>query len=249
MTANYSGRIIDIYADGHIIISIYDSELHRCIKFVLSKSTDEYYHVDCYYHEYKKLDEDEKFIFAFSGIISSSLSNDEMTAELMHMYNQQHVATVATVATDATDVSDATYVSDVSDDEMDVEPEEYNDVNMEFETSSKKEDYTVDTTIASFRPASSSIFNMNIFARPNIPTVEPTPSTDSSSDVVQASSATNEPAPLVETYSHIFGIRRQMPSIPPIEQSQESSSNANHYNSDEEEAANSEPKPKNARFN
>ena len=251
MTAPYSGRSIYTYADGHII-DIYDSDLYRCIKFVLTKSTDEYYHVDCYYHEYIKLDEDEKFIFAFSGIISSSLSYDEMAAELMHMYNQQNIASVATVATDAADVSDATYVSDatdVSDDEMDVEPEEYNDVNMEFETSSEKEDYTVDTTIASFRPASSSISNMNIFARPNIPTVEPTPSTDSSSDVVQASSATNEPAPLVETYSHIFGIRRQMPFIPPIEQSQESSSNANHYNSDEEEAANSEPKPKNARFN
>ena len=233
MTANYSGRIINICDNGRII-NIYDSELHRCIKFVLSKSTDEYYHVDCYYHEYKKLDEDEEFIFAFSGIISSSLSDDEMTAELMHMYNQQNVATD---------------VTDVTDDEMDVEPEEYNDVNMEFEASSEKEDYMVDTTIASFRPASSSIFNMNIFARPNIPIVEPTPSSDSSSDIMQASSATNEPAPLVETYSHIFGIRRQMSSISPIEQSQESSSNANHYNSDEEEAANSEPKPKNARFN
>ena len=227
MAANHSERIIHTY----------DNELNRIIKFVLSESIDEYYHVDCYIHDNNNNivhDKDEEFIFAFSGIISSSLSDKEMIAELMHIYDQQN---------------DATDVTDVTDDEMDVESEEYNGVNMEFEISSEKEDYIVDTTIASFRPASSSIFNTNIFARPNIPTVEPTPSSDFSSDVVQVSSATNEPAPLVETYSHLFGIRHQMPSISPIEQSQESSSNANHYNSDEEEAANSEPKPKNARFN
>ena len=215
MAANHSERIIHIY----------DDELNRIVKFVLSESIDEYYHVDCYIHDNNIVhNEDGEFIFAFSGVISSSLSDKELIAQLMHIYNQQNNA------------------SDITDYEMDVDPEEYNNDNMEFETSSEKEDYMVDTTVASFRLASSSIFNMNIFARPNISTVEPIPSTDSSS-------ATNEPAPLVETYSHIFGIRRQMPSIPPIEQSQESSSNANHYNSDEEEAANSEPKPKNARFN
>lgn len=203
MTANHSARIIFIY----------DDELNKNIKFVLTESDDQYYNFDCYIQDNNI--EHGEFIFAFAGIISSSLSDEEMNDELRCVYNQY---------IDAISLTDGVMDND------------------DFEEKDPETDSDEEYNMSDDNTDSSKIAMGWMFAHPTI-------------EVEQDSSVPNGPAPLVETYSHLFGIQNQAllsQESPPSNTSniltrqypQLDSNGANHIDSDEEEAANSEPKPK-----